>query len=184
MTFRSSPALQTVCGTSAFGCSWPSEGRRSKLHSSSGCGGQLSPIFWSHRAAGGWLGGMRSSLQQQSLLAKQPRSPAELRTDRMLPPSYFKAKDDIPRIRLSPGPRHHNRHFDYLLCHIIFHWRHSCQKKKIHTSLNLIPEINLSWLIVVVNGGAESYCCGIMRGKKKDGVVFTRVRWKIILLAW
>lgn len=130
MTFRSSPALQTVCGTSAFGCRWPSEGRRSKLHSSSGCGGQLSPIFWSHRAAGGWLWGMRSSLQQQSLLAKQPRSPAELRTDRMLPPSYFKAKDDIPRIRLSPGPRHHNRHFDYLLCHIIFHWRHSCQKKK------------------------------------------------------
>ncbi len=56
----------------------------------------------------------------QSLLAEQPRSPAELRTDRMLPPSDFKAKDDIPHARLSPGARHHNRHFDYLLCHIIF----------------------------------------------------------------
>lgn len=64
----------------------------------------------------------------QSLLTEQPRSPAELRTERMLSPSDFKAQDDIPRARLSPGPRHHNRRFDYLLCHIIFHRRQSCQR--------------------------------------------------------
>lgn len=132
MTFTSGLFVERVL-SDVLGLQTPREGRRSKLHSSSG-GGQLSPIFWSHRAAGGWLGGDEviapAAAFLQSLLAEQPRSPAELRTDRMLPPSDFKAKDDIPRVRLSPGPRHHNRHFDYLLCHIIFQRRQSCQRNR------------------------------------------------------
>ncbi len=71
----------------------------------------------------------------QSLLAEQPRSPAELRTDRMLPPSDFKAKDDIPHARLSPGSRHHNRHFDYLLCPYI-----SIESRAVKETNNVEPQ--------------------------------------------
>ncbi len=110
----------------------------------------------------------------QSLLAEQPRSPAELRTDRMLPPSDFKAKDDIPHARLSPGARHHNRHFDYLLCHIIFNRRQSCQRNKQRWTSSQ-RQIYRDWLLLYMEVQKVILSCR----ENKDSCV----RWKIILLA-
>ncbi len=139
---------------SAFGCTWPSDAARGAPLQITQLLRRRRPVVpyilvtsSSRRVARGDEVITSAAAFLQSLLAEQPRSPAELRTDCMLPPSDFKAKDDIPHAHLSPGSRHHNRHFDYLLCHIIFHRSQSCQRnRQLWTSSQ--RQIYRDWLLL------------------------------------